>query len=394
MQAAEKGSQKRDQPWWKEKEQPKGPPSRDRRRDSSKSHLKPLAMAEAQGLYAVLSWASGADEVLSTCFPRELNILFTGQETSLTAWRLVPDKEKKDGETSPLHVLRSEAVTVPEGVACIRQFPQSPRLAVSSNKTVILFNYTIRDGHEVKALTPCQQYCFNTEEINDLDIHSKETYICTCDDNGEIKVIDIDNNCLLRSLCKFHEFICSSVRFCPRNPSEIVSGGLDSKIGRWDISRGKLLAKVNTQRDRGNVEMMINPPMVHSMAVLRSQNCLACGLGDGRLSVYFLKNSKNLELIQEAKEHSYSVACVGCVEVESKAVFRSYIISAGNDGMMCLYLLESDRHGNNAALKPLDKLEGITKVNGLDMKLEGNLLTICTADVTGTCSLFNYMIPS
>ncbi len=36
IQAAEKSSQKRDQPWWKEKEQPKRPPARDRR-ESGKS---------------------------------------------------------------------------------------------------------------------------------------------------------------------------------------------------------------------------------------------------------------------------------------------------------------------------------------------------------------------
>ena len=36
IQAAEKSYQKRDQPWWKEKEQPKRPPARDRR-ESGKS---------------------------------------------------------------------------------------------------------------------------------------------------------------------------------------------------------------------------------------------------------------------------------------------------------------------------------------------------------------------
>ncbi len=349
-------------------------------------------MAAALGLCAVKSWASGYDELLSTCFPREPNVIFTGLESSLIALLVVSRKEK--GVCS-LHVAQTATATVCEGVACICQFPVSPRLALSSNQTVILYDYTFAEPEGVTALTEYQRYCFNKEEINSLDVHCKETYICSCDDNGDISIIDIDNNCLLWSLSKFHESICSSVKFCPRKPYELISGGLDSKVGRWDINRGKLLAKANTQSDKGSVEMMINPPMVHSMTVLRSQNCVACGLGDGRLVVYSLKNSKNLELIEEAKVHSYSIAAVGCVEVrgtESKAVLKSYIISAGNDGMMCLYLLESDHHGNEVVLRTLDKLEGITKVNDLDIKLDGDHLKICTADVTGTCSLFKYSI--
>ena len=345
-------------------------------------------MAEARLLSTQESWASGTDEVLSVCIARERKVLLTGHESVLMAWLVgVPE-----GVARP-HATKTAVTAVHDSVTCIRQFPRSSRLAVSCNQTVLLLDYAVTDGH-VSSLMQCDQYCFSTDEINALDIHAKETYICTCDDNGEIKIIDLDNKCLLRSLSNFHESICSSVKFIPRRPWEVISGGLDSKIGRWDFRRGKLLAKANTQQDGAMAEMMINPPMVHSLAVIDSQNCIACGLGDGRLAVYSLRAPKGLELMQESKQHSSSIACVGCIEGSQEHVetLKNYVVSVGNDSVLCVHVLESDKHGGSIVLRYLDKLEGITKVNDVDVDCRGDSLTICTADVTGTISMYKYVV--
>ena len=346
-------------------------------------------MATAQLLTAGSSWATGADEVLAICFPPEKKVVVTGHHSELKAWWCVGAVKGVATQTATL--------PVPEEVTCICPFHHSSRMAVSSNQTVRLFSCTYENGR-LTSFTECQKFCFSEEEINSVDVNSKETYICTCDDNGEVKVIDLDKGSLLRSLSSFHDCICSSVKFNPRKPYEVVSGGLDSKVGRWDFNRGRLLAKVDTREDCAKAELMINPPMVHSVAVLRNQNCIACGLGDGRLVVYSLRLPKALELVGVARIHSTSVACVRCVDEPSsdstKERTRSYVITAGNDSVLCVCAFEKDRRGNGASLECLDKLEGITKVNDLDVQWNDNKDTVvaCTADVTGTVSLYNYAI--
>jgi len=341
-------------------------------------------MAKAQLLTARSSWATGTDEVLAVCFPQE-NIVVTGHSSELVAWC---SRELVKSEAT-----RTAAAPVPEGVTCICPFHRSSRLAVSSNQTVLLFSCMYEDGC-LTSLIECHQYCFSTDEINSVDMNSKETYICTCDDNGEVKIIDLDSGSLLRSLSNFHDCICSSVKFNPRKPWEVISGGLDSKIGRWDFNRGKLLAKADTREDGAKAEVMVNPPMVHSVAVLKNQNCVACGLGDGRLAMYSLKLPKALKLVGEARIHSTSIACVGCVEEEiradTKEKSRSFVVTAGNDGVLCVCAFEMDQRGNGVSLECLDKLESVTKVNDMDVKWNKDTVVACTANVTGTVSFYHF----
>ncbi|KAH9309752.1 hypothetical protein KI387_037663, partial [Taxus chinensis] len=96
--------------------------------------------------------------------------------------------------------------------------------------------------------------------------------------------------------------ICSSVQFHQWRPWEVISGGLDSKILRWDFSRGR----VHTMIDLGaivasnaNSDMsatqICNPPFVHALAVPEgildrgNNQIIAVARGDGAIEIIDLE---------------------------------------------------------------------------------------------------------
>lgn len=328
------------------------------------------------------SWNTGKDEVICLCKTRENNIL-TGHESFVIAWSV-------DFKTESFPATRTAAITVDGSVTCIRQFPISSLLALSANQTVFVCDYTLSNG-SIASLSHKHQFCFNTDEINEIDIHAKELYICACDDNGEIKIIDLDNKRLLRTLSRFHDSICSTVKFSFRKPWELISAGLDTRIGRWDWSRGRLLAGVTARGEISKTELMVNPPMVHSMVLLRSQNCIACGLGDGRLLIYSIKSPRSVDLVCESHVHISSIACVCCVEGSQTSCDKlsSYVVSVGNDNTMCVLTINSNKDLTSYDVECARKLEGIAKVNSANVLCEDSHFLIFTADVTGTVSVYN-----
>ena len=332
------------------------------------------------------SWNTGKDEVICLCHTRENNIL-TGHESFVIAWS-VDVKTKLFCATQTATTL-----SIDGSVTCIRQFPLSSLLALSASKTVFVYDYTISNG-TIASLTQKDQFCFNTDEINEIDIHAKESYICACDDNGEVKIIDLDNRKLLRTLSRFHDSICSAVKFNSRKPWELISAGLDTKIGRWEWSRGRLLTGVTARGDISKSGLMINPPMVHCMVLLQRQNCIVCGLGDGRLLIYSIKSPRCVELVCESQVHISSIACVCCVEGNPTSCDKlsSCVVSVGNDNTICVLTIDSNKDLSSYEIKRTSKLAGIAKVNGVNVLRDNsdNNFMIFTADVNGTVSVYNY----
>ena len=337
----------------------------------------------AQQLILHASWNTGQNEVICMCRTRENNIL-TGHESLVIIWSV-------DGKTKPLSATRTATTSVDGCVTCIRQFPVSSQLALSANKTISVYDFTVSNG-SISSLALKDQFSFNKDEINEIDIHAKESYICACDDRGEVIIIDLDNKKLLRVLSKFHDNICPTVRFLSRKPWELVSAGLDTKIARWDWRRGRLLAGVSTREGVSKTELMVNPPMVHSMAILQSHNCVACGLGDGRVQIYSIKSPRGIDPVCEIRPHLSSVACVCCVEGGhlSDDKPNNCLVSVGNDGTICVLRIDSNEDVTSYGIHCEHRLEGIAKVNGVDV-LGGDCdIVIYTADVTGNVSVYSY----
>lgn len=331
------------------------------------------------------SWDTSLSEVLCVCVSREQNVL-TGHESALKVWSW--DKSLKATSSKEIMNLALEG-----NVTCICQFPNDTAFAVSMDQSILLYRYALVDN-VITSLSLKDQLCFNEEEINQIDIHPKGLYICSCDDNGEVKVIDVNGRKLMRTLSRFHDTICATVKFSIKKPCELVSGGLDCTIGRWDFNRGRLLAHVSTKEEDSSdmLAPMINPPMVHSLDVFSSCHSFVCGLGDGRLVVYSLKAPKGMDLMCQTSPHLTSVACVHCIEIKgTQDNTTRYVVSIGNDRAICAHKLLTQVNAEGQIIHDLvlmDKVCGITKVNWIHVVYGDSCVFIFTADVSGSVSVY------
>ncbi|KAK9088825.1 hypothetical protein Scep_027907 [Stephania cephalantha] len=139
-------------------------------------------------------------------------------------------------------------------------------LFASSGTEVMCF-----DLHMVSMWRPLETYNYNKEEINQIACNTKKPFLAATDDGGDIKIIDIQQQCLYKTLRIGHTSICSSVQFVPWRPWEVITGGLDSKLILWDFSKGRPckvmdfgLSEVDSQSNAGQC---FNPAFVHALAV-------------------------------------------------------------------------------------------------------------------------------
>lgn len=293
--------------------------------------------------FRVVATLDSEEENICLCLSRNGDLL-SGHQSKFKVWSCATDHHK----WTLLHV-----VPVPEkgDVTSICQFPEADdNYAVSFNNCVAI--YALTGDHAFQTL---QVFHFNCDEVNQIDINTKASFICAGDDSGDIKVIDIENSCLYKTLARQHNNICSTVKFNPRKPWEIFSGGLDCQIIRWDFSRGRPLSIVDLQtpdsKDGLNDDKqqslegyMVNPPMVHSIDVFGSIHCVVCGLGNGSVSVYSSSSPKRLEKFCSAPLHTASVGCVCCVQIpRQESLTDNFIVSGGNDGKICVSRLRYEK---------------------------------------------------
>ncbi|KAK1422742.1 hypothetical protein QVD17_18028 [Tagetes erecta] len=137
---------------------------------------------------------------------------------------------------------------------------------VSSENEVKVF-----DVHMLASWTPLESYNYNKEEINQITCNSKSSFLAAADDGGDIKIIDIRQKCLYKTLRAAHESICSSVQFLPWRPWEVITGGLDSKLIMWDFSKGRPFKVMDLGKsdpdNSSNAGQCFNPAFVHAITV-------------------------------------------------------------------------------------------------------------------------------
>ena len=275
---------------------------------------------------------SGDEEYVCLCLSNNGDLL-SGHESKFKVWSCATDYH----EWILLHV-----VHIPEkgDVTCITPFPNvDDKYAVSINNCVAIYALT-RD----RALKSLHVFHFSGDEINQVDINPRASFICAGDDSGDIKVIDVENLCVCKTLTRQHKNICSTVKFNPRKPWEVFSGGLDCQLIRWDFSRGRPLFVIDVQTMNNDTleSYVVNPPMVHCIDVLSSIHCVVCALGNGFVAVYSASSPKQLEPICSAHLHSTSVACVCCIEIPGQEP-TYVVVSGGNDGNICVSILKCER---------------------------------------------------
>uniref|UniRef100_A0A5B7AZL6 Putative cellulose synthase A catalytic subunit 8 n=1 Tax=Davidia involucrata TaxID=16924 RepID=A0A5B7AZL6_DAVIN len=151
------------------------------------------------------------------------------------------------------------------------------------------------DVHMATSWKPLESHNYNKEEINQITCNSKSSFLAAADDGGDIKIIDIHQQCLYKTLRAGHTSICSSVQFLPWRPWEVITGGLDSKLVIWDFSKGRPYKIVDfgvpDVDSRGNAGQCFNPAFVHAIAVPevdmldKSDKICVVARGDGGVDV-------------------------------------------------------------------------------------------------------------
>lgn len=189
----------------------------------------------------------------------------------------------------------------------------------------------------------------NDDEINSLARHPGKhgKYLSAPDDNGDIRVYDMEAHRLYKTLRGQHVNICSAAPFRPNAPWDLVSGGMDGFLLFWDFSRGRMKFKIDlnaginsldsisstassADADTAGVNRMFNPPLVHSIAFAPNGKSFAAGLGDASIALVEF-NSK--QVVRRLKQHSAAVS-----QVHFPAFRPSeWLISCGNDAKICIW---------------------------------------------------------
>ncbi|ELK17601.1 WD repeat-containing protein 53 [Pteropus alecto] len=181
----------------------------------------------------------------------------------------------------------------------------------------------------------------NEEEINCLSLNETENLLASADDSGAIKILDLENKKVSRSLRR-HSNICSSVAFRPQRPQSLVSCGLDMQVMLWNLQKARPLWITNLQEDEmeemespQSPGQLLNPALAHSVSVASCGNIFSCGAEDGKVRIFRVMGVK-CEQELGFKGHTLGVSQV-CFLPESYL-----LLTGGNDGKIMLWDVGSE----------------------------------------------------
>ncbi|KAG2453842.1 hypothetical protein HYH02_002049 [Chlamydomonas schloesseri] len=154
--------------------------------------------------------------------------------------------------------------------------------------------------HQIDVRAPgsvVQTYDSAREEVNGLAVNCRGTYLAAGDDGGEVQVYDLAAGKQYKGIRNVHRSICSSVAFRAHKPWDLLSGGLDSSVAKYDFSRPKCIDRwdmaalaAQPGAGGGGGGQIFNPPFVHQVAVPAGEARPGCGWlaaarGDGAVVV-------------------------------------------------------------------------------------------------------------
>ena len=345
-----------------------------------------ISMAEASvsGLHALRQINTDSEDTLCVSCLSDGRII-SGHESAFKVWSSISDGGFRDGNS----LLHTVALPLAGDVTCICQSPRhQQQLAVSVSSSVVCYDLQ-------NLSTPVQVYSYNSDEINQICFHHSGPYVCACDDSGDVKIINTDTSTLFKTLSGRHSNLCMSAKFLPRKPWEVVSGGMDCKVVRWDFSRPRPIVELSTQSASEEVQsenMLVNPPMVHSIDTWTSNHCIACGLGNGIVAVYELRG-KEITLKCKSTAHSAMVVCVRCFEQVENGEKCYYIVSGANDCKVVLLRMtdkeESATYQKTAHglghLQPVTEIQHSSKINWI---CTDSMVNVYVADQTPFVSIY------
>ena len=348
-------------------------------------------MAEKVRASLSLLYKFGDESAGDTCslyISRDGNII-TGHTSKLNIWKKSHNCTESDQSSWVIDFVLNTPVPGDVNTICEISIKDQVLLVFSVDSSIVIY-----EQHPYKLI---HHLCCNKDEINQLAVNEKGNMIGSCDDSGEVKMIDTCSYKVVKTL-NVHENICSSVRFIPRRPWELVSGGLDCKLVRWDFNRGRPLAMLNQSelQDSSVGGYAINPPMVYTLDVFPSTSTVVCGLGSGLISVYALKSGRDTELLCTGVVHSASIECVCAHEVSrpNSESTHQYIISGGNDRKLCVNELVVGEKSKRC-LRLLSQVDTHSKINCVALNSgrvgEAEELTVFVSDLTYLVSAYKFI---
>ncbi|KAK6124244.1 hypothetical protein DH2020_041996 [Rehmannia glutinosa] len=158
------------------------------------------------------------------------------------------------------------------------------------------------DLHMTASWKQLESYNYNKDEINQIACHPKSSFLAAADDAGDVKVIDVHQKCLYKTLRAGHESVsypilkidlqqCSipsleimgrvKLSCClsaMRLRRQLITGGLDSKLVMWDFSKGRpnkimdfgisaFCCSLILCSGGGDAAQCCNPAFVHALVV-------------------------------------------------------------------------------------------------------------------------------
>ncbi|KAG2047960.1 WD40 repeat-like protein [Suillus hirtellus] len=124
----------------------------------------------------------------------------------------------------------------------------------------------------------------NDDVLNELSLNQKNSQLAFCLDSGAVGVVDLSTKQVTRMKTS-HDNICGTVKFIPDRPSELVSGGYDSRLLHHDFHQKTILSRFDLGRTSPLSEssgVSMSPPFILSSAMSPS-GILAAGTADGRV---------------------------------------------------------------------------------------------------------------
>lgn len=244
-----------------------------------------------------------------------------------------------------------------------------------------------------KAQEPIQTYALSTEEINQVVVQNRGKFLAAADDLGLVHVVDLEIQKKFKTMRGGHQNMCSTVAFRPRRSWEVVSGGMDCRLLRWDFSRGTPKGAWEMGSEAGESGKVFNPPMVHSVAVADTEDSglsrlTAVARGDGVVGVYDLEaeattkrltgRSRNRNTDRQA-QNSTCKMLLG----QDRGGHRSAVAHVTFGHFLGRCLLASGGNDRRIVLWDLSKSESEAKVLEHNNKRKINWL--CPGDKSGSC---------
>lgn len=114
-----------------------------------------------------------------------------------------------------------------------------------------------------------------------LSINDSKKCLAFATDAGTVGVVDLSSMSVAR-MKAMHTSICSSAKFVPGRPSELLSGGYDSSLLHFDFKQNTVLSRFDITSPPPSSGISLSPPFVLSTA-LSAGGLICATTADGRL---------------------------------------------------------------------------------------------------------------